>query len=134
MWILIFLVGCAWFDLKTKTLPVWFLTTASVLLGLFRIWNWRNDTLLWLGGAGIGILFFLISKCTKEAIGYGDSWIICFLGVYLGLWELLWLLGIAFTLSAMASVLFLMFHNYSGKCSIPFVPFLAISYVGVLYL
>lgn len=103
MWILIFLLGCAWVDLKTRSLPVWVLTLASVSMGIFRVCNWKNSTWLWLGGAVVGVLFLIISKCTKEAIGYGDSWMILLLGVYLGLWNILWLLSIAFVLSGVMS-------------------------------
>lgn len=134
MWLLIFLFGCACMDLKTRSLPVWVLTLASVSIGIFRICNWENRTFLWLGGAGVGIMFFIISKYTGEAIGYGDSWMILLLGVYLGLWNVLWLLSIAFVLSGMVSVLVLGKNKYSHKASFPFIPFLAVSYMGVMYL
>lgn len=90
--------------------------------------------LLWIGGAGIGILFFFISKYTREAIGYGDSWIILLLGIYLGLWDLLWLLSIAFTVTGVLAVFLLAFRKCSRKITIPFVPFLTLAYVGVMYL
>lgn len=134
MWILIFLIGCACLDLKMKSLPVWLLMTASVSLGIYRVCNWEESGALWLGGAGIGILFLIISRLTDEAIGYGDSWMILLLGIYLGLWDILWLLSIAFVLSGMTSVVLLVRNRYSRKLSFPFIPFLALSYAGVMYL
>ena len=37
-----------------------------------------------MGGVLIGIVFWLISKYSNETIGYGDSWIISLMGIYLG--------------------------------------------------
>lgn len=82
----------------------------------------------------VGVLFLIISKCTKEAIGYGDSWMILLLGVYLGLWNILWLLSIAFVLSGVMSAFVLRKNKYFSKVSFPFIPFLAVSYAGVMYL
>lgn len=36
------------------------------------------------GGALMGAIFWLISKYTNQAIGYGDSWLLGNMGIYLG--------------------------------------------------
>lgn len=90
--------------------------------------------MLWLGGAGVGILFFVVSKFTKEAIGYADSWMILLLGIYLGLWDILWLLSISLIISGIVAVILLIKFKYSRKIAFPFIPFLAIAYIGVMWL
>lgn len=134
MWALIFLLGCACFDLRSRSMPVWFLVMGSIGTGIYRVCHMQHNPMLWMGGAGIGLLFFLVSKCTKEAIGYGDSWIILLLGVYLGVWNVLWLLSIAFVLVGGMALVYLAKNTYGKTISIPFVPFLAIAYAGVMYL
>ena len=49
----------------------------------------ETDPALLAGGAAVGAGFLLLSKVTGEGIGYGDSWGILVLGLYLGLWKLL---------------------------------------------
>lgn len=101
---------------------------------VYRIWNWEGGALLWLGGAGVGALFLAVSRISDEALGYGDSWLILFLGILLGLRDILWLLSMAFMLSGAFSIVLLMRNRYSRKMSFPFVPFLALAYMGVMYL
>ena len=50
-----------------------------VLLSLF----FKRQGVVRLGGVLIGIVFWLISKYSNETIGYGDSWIISLMGIYL---------------------------------------------------
>lgn len=134
MWVLIFLIGCSWLDWVKRSIPVWLLSFASVVVGMFRICHWEKNTMLWLGGAGVGILFFVVSKFTKEAIGYADSWMILLLGIYLGLWDILWLLSISLIISGIVAVILLIKFKYSRKIAFPFIPFLAIAYIGVMWL
>lgn len=134
MWLLIFLAVCAYMDLKTGYLPAWLLTFASVGVGIYRICNWQGHTALWLGGVGIGIAFLLFSRWTEESLGYGDSWLILLLGGAIGFWNLLWLLSIAFALSGVVSLFLLTVRKCSKTTAFPFVPLLAVSYAGVMYL
>lgn len=134
MWVLIFLSVCSWLDWKKRSIPVWVLSFASIVIVIFRVFHWEERAILWLGGAGIGILFLAMSKLTKEAMGYGDSWMILLLGIYLGLWDVLWLLSIAFLLSGVMAIVLLVRYKYSRKVSFPFIPFLTIAYIGVMWL
>lgn len=134
MWVLIFLTICALIDIRKRQIPVWLLILASVCLSIFRILHWRESTVVWLGGIAVGIVFLIVSKLTDEALGYGDSWMILLLGIYLGVWDLLWLLSIAFLLSAIMAAIVLFKNKWSRKAAFPFVPFLAVSYMGVLCL
>lgn len=119
-------------DLKYQEIPDWLLLGSSVLVGCFRIWHIGEPAFLWLAGSFIGIVFFILSRCTKEALGYGDSWVILLLGVFLGLWKVLSLLVIAFFLSAIVAGVCLVKSKWSRKASLPFIPFLAVGYLGVI--
>ena len=129
---LILIIFLAGIDLKYQRLPEVLLLVCSVLVGCFRIWHIRESAMLWIVGSVIGITFFLISKCTKEAFGYGDSWVILLLGIFLGARKVLALLTIAFFLSLVVGGILLIRSKWSRKKTIPFLPFLAIGYLGVL--
>ena len=81
------------------------------------------------GGAGVGILFLLVSKVTREGFGYGDSWAILALGIYLGLWGVLDVLVGTFCFLAVAALVCLTAKKMSRKHTIPFIPFLAAGYL-----
>lgn len=134
MWLIVFLTVCTVFDIKTRTLPVWFMILGNVAAVVFRILNWRQENVLWLGGIVIGIVFLLLSKWTKEGLGYGDSWMILILGISLGFRDMLILLSIALICSGLLAVILLARGGWSKKISFPFIPFLMVGYVGVLYL
>lgn len=134
MWILMWLTGCALIDIRKREIPVWILVLASAGIGIFRVLHWENNTAVWIGGIVVGVVFLLVSRFTEEALGYGDSWIILLLGIYLGLWDVLWLLSIAFMLSGVVAAVVLFRHSWSRKAAFPFIPLLAVSYIGVMYL
>ena len=83
-------------------------------------------------GAAVGGGFLGISKFTNEALGYADSLWIMALGIFLGVWDLLLLLLLAFSLSALFTGVGVVWKKFSKDFSIPFIPFLAVSYAGVI--
>ena len=87
-----------------------------------------------MGGVAVGLLFFGISKVTKEAVGYGDSWLVTILGMYLGGRRLLEVILTATVLAGIFSLIFCVFQGWDRKRSIPFVPFLTVAYLGVVLL
>lgn len=50
------------------------------------------------------MVFLLISKCTRESIGYGDSWLILLLGIQLGYLKAISVLFAASLLAGVASL------------------------------
>ena len=128
------LMAAAYRDWKTKQIPVGLLllTTLFVLLLLFTV---IKDT-LWstLGGIGIGLCFFVISKVTGEAIGYGDSWILLLLGFYLGGKPLLEVIFLASFAACLFALFRSMARGWNKGQTIPFVPFLFMGYLGVTFL
>ena len=121
-------------DWKKKELPLWLLSGMSACIVIFAMCC--KDTSLWhrLAGAALGVLFFLISKVTKEAIGYGDSWLILLLGIHMGISRALQVLFAASLLAALFALFYLWICKWKRNATLPFVPFLAIAYLGVMFL
>ena len=89
----------------------------------------KGDLRMLLGGTGVGAVFLLVSRMTGEGVGYGDSWLILILGIYLGMWKLLEVLAGTCLLLAVTSVICLTVKRMSRRCTLPFVPFLAAGYL-----
>lgn len=132
VWIL--LVLCGILDWKKREMPVLLLGIMSftVVICLFCC-GWEPVFSKIVGGL-MGIMFFLISKLTNEAIGYGDSWLILLLGVYLGSYKALQVLFVAAVISGVCSLFCLWIHGWNRNLKIPFVPFMTLAYLGVMFL
>ena len=135
MWALIMgiylMAGMVW-DLIHMKVPVIYLTAGTCFALSHEIICHERIRIITAGGIIIGMLFLLISKYTKEQIGYGDSWMILNLGIYLGLWDILSMLGIVFGTCFIFSCLGLALKKINRYTRIPFYPFLMLGYAGAI--
>lgn len=126
------LLTCAVCDLKSRTLPVWILIIAqlcSLIVFLRQEYTGYFDGVL---GGVIGVCLFLLSRITREAVGYGDSWLVLILGLAFGARTTLWILAIASLVCALVSFFFLIGGKGKKDTLLPFVPFLLLGYLGVM--
>lgn len=131
VWILLVVAGVM--DWRKKELPLWFLGGMSLIISILALCC--KDISLWQRVTGVcfGFVFFLISKVTKEAIGYGDSWLILLLGIHLGITGVLQVLFAASLFAAIYALFYLWVRKWNRNATLPFVPFLAVAYLGVLF-
>ena len=134
-WMILLLLGaCSVSDARKKTMPIVLLFVFSMAVAVFAVFDDSVSVRLRVGGVIMGILFLLISKCSKEAIGYGDSWLILLLGIYLGYLRAIGILFIASLIAGVVSVFYLWKRGWKKKATLPFVPFISISYLGAIVL
>lgn len=134
MWAVIFLFVCSLWDLRMKKLPIWLFGVGTIGV-IFSYIFCNNRTLLdVVGGIGIGGICLMIGKITNEALGYGDGLLICLIGSYKGFFTTLWVVTSAFVVVGIFSLLFFMGKGGYKEKTIPFVPFLVICYIGVVYI
>ena len=115
--------------MKTKMLPVCLLVMGGLGVSISHIIQ-RENWWIYVMGILLGAAFLLVSKVTKEGLGYGDSILILLLGAFVGLWQVLLVLVIAFASAAIFSSVVLVLKKMSRKKQIPFVPFLLLGYIG----
>ena len=119
-------------DIRTKKILVW----SAWAFGLFGlIYGFvGNEMSLFQGLLAIlpGILFLIISKMTKESMGYGDGVIVLVMGVYISIQKLVGSLMLALILAAAWSVILLVFFRKRKQEEFPFVPFVLLGYLGGL--
>lgn len=134
-WIVFLLLSmCSISDFRKKTIPLVFLVILNVVVVCLVFVCNDVEMKYRLGGVFMGLLFLLISRFTREAIGYGDSWLILLLGIHMGYLGAISVLFLASLLAGFASLLLLWRCNWKRKATIPFVPFLTISYLGAILL
>ena len=124
-------MGMLW-DIRKREVPMVYLLIGTI--GAVAIQIWQRPQLWYecLLGVIIGILFCLLSKVTKEQIGYGDSWMILNLGICFGAWKLLAILALGFGVCSLITVVGVLRKKLRRKERIPFYPFLMIGVAGVM--
>lgn len=133
---LVFLIGMSVVDIRCHKVPVNVLIAGmacAVLYQVFLMCSAGTEVLQIAGGVGIGALFLIVSKVTREGIGYGDSLGILSLGIYLGFMKLIEVLAGALFLLVIVSIVMLTVKKMSRKFTLAFYPFLTAGYVmGVM--
>ena len=129
---LLFLIVIAVKDIKTRTVSPIALIFGGMISITTQLLFKRMDFWIVFGGAAIGAVCMMISKFTKEGLGYGDSLVILILGTYLGFYDLLLVLSTAFFLLLCVSIPALCIRKMSRKYALPFLPFLTCGYILLL--
>ena len=115
-------------DVRTKTIPLWISLGFGVVsffysLCIQREWNSFLYAIL------PGVFCLGLGYCTRQAIGYGDGFLLCALATLYSLEEVMQIIIVAISIAAVIGlVLFIIFHK-SGKYEIPFVPFLFLGWM-----
>ena len=128
---------CSVEDGKQKTVALW----KICFYGIFVIGTLMGELFLETGsiderllsafaGSIPGIIFFVISKASAEAVGYGDCWIILIMGISVGIWNTLGILIIALFGAFLWAVFIFVRKRGRKDREIPFLPFLTIGMAG----
>lgn len=94
----------------------------------FLVFKERNLWVECLCGLAVGLVFCIASTLSKGVIGMGDGLVICLLGFYIGSRKVLVVLTIAFFLSGLAAMVYIVLKK--GKTArLPLIPYIYVGYV-----
>lgn len=126
------------------------------MLAIQSVWDWRYRQIpiaITLAGGVMGLILSLIRDrsmmdigmslipglvclglgwITREAIGYGDGFLLCAMGMYKSLQDMVGIIVLASFLAGIFGMVLIIFCKKRGKDQIPFVPFLLVS--SVIYM
>lgn len=138
MTVLAILAVLAGVDVKERKVPVRYLAVLTFAAVLYRMMFREYGVWQYVWGLVPGVVFSGISYMTRQALGYGDSWMILILGMYLGITDVIRLLMTAFFLAAAFSAVCLVqeyiTRSHRRRREFAFIPMLAFSYLGVVLL
>ena len=124
------MVGClSRNDIKEKRIPVQFLLVSGIVALLFLGISGKMTGAYIMRDVGPGLLLLLLSKITREGIGYGDGVVIVLIGLFCGAFFTVRTVGTAFFLSGIYALVLLWKRQ---RDTIPFLPFLLIAMEVVL--
>lgn len=129
---LVFLAIAAFADLKRRCLNIVF-----IYIGLtagFVLQTALGELLLWEMAAGVAVggAAALISKVSRQAVGYGDSFMAAACGAWLGFYGCVFLLTVSLFIMALFGIAALALKKAKGKDALPFMPFLLAGYIVML--
>lgn len=117
-------------DMKIKKIPLWISLGFGIFSFFYSVFCQREWISFWTALIPGGICL-LLSRCTREEIGYGDGVLLCSLGMFYTLEELLCICMSAFLFAGAAGLILLLFLKKSRKFELPFVPFIFLGWVIV---
>ena len=133
MIIILFLFICSYYDIKERVIY----SNICLLFGLVGILVevivFSKDITVLLSGIIPSIFIFLVSIISDESIGKGDALIFFVIGIILGGIHTLVILILALIITLIYSIPLIVFKIKKLKNSLPFSPFILISFI-VYYL
>ena len=134
--VLTFSALCSFFDIRTKSIPLWLLATGPAVIAFVKFFFERPFNLWWLLTAVIvGVFYFAVRLITHGKLGMADL----FFGVVQGLVLSPFYIPICMLIECgLAALVFLIICRRAENKSLPFIPFMAlgliISYITSLCL
>lgn len=131
---LLFLGIAAYQDLKFREISIKLFLVFGFLAIIFNLF-WRYQSIeCVLTGVVLGSGFLLVSRLTKEAIGYGDSLGMIVLGIFAGGELLLHIVFVSGIFSGVYGLWMLLWLKSSARDTLPFFPFLFLGAMGGMFL
>ena len=125
---------CAIVDYRRKTVPVWMLLSLFFMGFVLKILEGNVLRIELILSVSIGIAMVLVSKITKEMIGYGDSLLILVSGLFLNINEIAVEFLIATTLSGIVALILILVFKKGRKYELSFIPFVFVAYLIMMCL
>ena len=126
---LIVLLFTAVEDIRKKDIPsyvVYICGAVSAFFTCYMVLIKTESVTTYLLSLIPGLVLLAIAFLTREGIGYGDGLIILSVGPMFGLYEVVFGLFVAFTLSSLFSITLLAIKKLKGGSRIPFIPFITL--------
>ena len=76
-----------------------------------------------------GAILFIVSFLSREAIGRGDVYVVCLLGLMVGFERVFTMLFISMLACAVFGIIYMIIKGKGRKETLPYMPFLCLAYV-----
>jgi leader peptidase (prepilin peptidase)/N-methyltransferase len=131
---IVWLLLCSLQDIRNKKINIILIISGFLVLSISSVICGEVSLLSRLAGLSLGLLLLGLHPITRGQIGIGDGLIVCTTGLCFGFSQNAILLVYALFAAAIVSMILILFFRANRKNTIPFIPFLLLGYVGVLFI
>ncbi len=131
---LVFIPACLYLslqDIRKKKVDLWILLILIIVAAIGMLFAERANCEQVLLGGTVGIFLLAISKLTNQ-IGLGDGLLVISTGIILGPYLCLYMILLAFVVALCFFGFLRLFRKMECK-TIPFIPFISVSFFIVLF-
>lgn len=121
-------------DIRKKTISVQYLPVFALAGVCIHLYLQDMTVIQMMFGMLLGLGILGVSWITEESIGIGDGILLIVSGIFLGGVDNFELLCISLLYTALFSLLMLMFGICKKNQEIPFVPFLFLAYITMIFM
>lgn len=121
------------FDIKWKKIPIIVTGIGAVSGGVILFFK-EVSAIEVLLALLPGLCCLLYSKVSRQALGYGDAFLLCIMGLFFSMEDMMLLILAAFGMGGIMALALLLCFRKQRKYEIPFVPFLLAAYGVVVWI
>ena len=115
-------------DCRFRQIPIGVTILGGIVGLLWSVWQGREWGSVFMAILP-GVIALGIGWITREAIGYGDGFLLCAMGAYLPMDRVIGILMLACLLAGGVGLFLIISGRKKGKDTLPFVPFLLVATV-----
>ena len=128
----VFLCFLSLSDIRTKTIPGWAAPVFGAAMGILHIFLQDMSLPRFFLGLLPGMVLLFLSLAFPASLGCGDAFVVMACGAAAGPERTFAALTAAFIVCAVCCIVLLLLKKVRRSDSLPFLPFLAISYLVML--
>ena len=117
-------------DIKSLRIPYSIVASAGFISTIFIIYEMVNGSITWSQIAYAllpGIALIVTSFITRQSVGYGDGLMMLAVGPIFGSSHMVFGVCLAFFISAIFSLVMMVFRKADNRTRFPFMPFLTVA-------
>ncbi len=115
---------CAVIDGRIRSIPIWMCIADTIASIIYAFIMWQDEYVSCVSALVPGLFILFIAFISKENIGIGDGWLICNLGIRVGLIRLMQVLSVSFIFCGVTALILLCVKRKRRGDTIAFLPFL----------
>ena len=119
-------------DVRKHKIAVWLICAFGICGAICHMLHQKGEYQSLLGGTAIGLTMILISVATQGKVGLGDGMVLFVTGIFLGFQKNLLLFALSQALASVYALFLLIIRKKDRNHEFAYLPFLLISYVGML--
>ena len=123
----IYLIFMAFFDQKTRKIPIWPVALCMAVIALLHILAGHGWS-AWLPGVFVGIFLYVVNRVSRGRVGTGDALVYSVTGVALGFLRNVELLMASLFLASIAALILVVIRRVGKNYAMPFIPYTAAAF------